>query len=125
MSGARYRGLRQRLNSGPSPRFIKTRAASCVRVYIIPAALKVLPQEPRQLYWESQGKKGFFRFVHIPPGEYLVLVNPEDSQTADFSYRRTFHPGVHDRSAATVINVRAGEQIKDADIWLQQQFATQ
>ena len=89
-------------------------------VYIIPAALKVLPQERRQLYWESQGKEGFFRFVHIPPGEYLVLVNPDDSQTADFPYRRTFHPGVHDRSAATVITVRAGEQIKDADIWLQQ-----
>ena len=67
-------------------------------------------------------KDGFFRFVHIPPGEYLVLVNPDDSQTADFPFRRTFHPGVHDRSAATVITVRAGEQIKDADIWLQQQF---
>jgi hypothetical protein len=40
-------------------------------------------------------------------------------------HRRTFHPGVHDRSAATIINVRAGEQINDADIWLQQQFAPQ
>lgn len=91
-------------------------------VYIVPAAAKVLPKE-RQLYWESQGKEGFFKFVHIPPGEYLVLVNPDDSQTAEFPYRRTFHPGVHDRSAATVITLRAGEQIRDADIRLQQQFA--
>src|ERR1022692_3401467 len=198
MSGAQYRGLRERLNSGPSPRFIQPPFASCVRVYrsgrcdglpseryeyapdlaqgttlswyigsdrpqvpfeltgapcqernievfasgsiqgrvldssnrllphafvyIVPAAAKVLPKE-RQLYWESQGKEGFFKFVHIPPGEYLVLVNPDDSETAEFPYRRTFHPGVHDRSAATVITLRAGEQIRDADIRLQQQFA--
>jgi len=90
-------------------------------VYIVPTATKVLPKE-RRLYWVSQGKEGHFKFVHIPPGEYLILVNPEDSQTAEFPYPRTFHPGVHDRSAASVITVRAGEEIKDADIQLQRQF---
>jgi hypothetical protein len=90
-------------------------------VYIVPASEKVLPKQ-RQLYWESQGKEGFFKFVHIPPGEYLILVNPDDSRTPEFPYRRTFHPGVHDRASAAIITVRAGEQIKDADIRLEQQF---
>lgn len=91
-------------------------------VYIVPADEKVLPKE-RQLYWESQGKEGFFKFVHIPPGQYLILVNPEDSRNPEFPYRRTFYPGVHDRPSAAIITLRGGEQIKDADIRLEQQFA--
>lgn len=91
-------------------------------VYIVPADEKALPKE-RQLYWVSQGKEGFFKFVHIPPGQYLVLVNPDDSQNPAFPYWRTFHPGVHDRESATVITLRAGEQVKQADIRLRQQFA--
>lgn len=91
-------------------------------VYIVPADLQVLP-DSQQLYSESQGKKGFFKFVHLPPGRYVVLVNPEDARTPDFPYRRTFHPGVHERSAASVISLRAGEQMKNIDIRLEQQFA--
>jgi hypothetical protein len=91
-------------------------------VYIVPADRKVLPEE-RQLYWESQGKEDFFKFVHIPPGQYLILVNPDDSRNPEFPYRRTFYPGVHDRASAAIITLRGGEQIKDADIRLEQQFA--
>lgn len=90
-------------------------------VYIVPADEKVLPKE-RQLYWESQGKEGFFKFVHIPPGEYLIVVNPDDSRNPSFPYRRTFYPGVHDRASAKIIAVDGGEQVKDADIRLEQQF---
>jgi hypothetical protein len=92
-------------------------------VYIVPADQKVLPKK-RDLYWESQGQEGCFKFVHIPPGRYLILVNPDDSQNPDFPYRRTFYPDVHDRASAAIITLRAGEQIKDADIRLEQQFAT-
>jgi hypothetical protein len=90
-------------------------------VYIVPADQKVLP-ERRQLYWESQGKEGYFKFVHIPPGKYLILVNPDDSRNPAFPYRRTFYQGVHDRASAAVITLRRGEQIKDVDIRLEQQF---
>jgi hypothetical protein len=92
-------------------------------VYIVPADEKVLPEE-RKLYWESQGKEGFFKFVHIPPGQYLILVNPEDSRNPRFPYRRTFYPSVHDRASATIINLHGGEQIKNADIHLEPRFAT-
>jgi hypothetical protein len=89
--------------------------------YIVPASENVLPAHNR-LYWEYQGKKDFFKFVHIPPGEYLIVVNPDDSLDPDFPYLRTFYPGVHDRASAAIITIRGGEQIKDADIRLQQQF---
>jgi hypothetical protein len=89
--------------------------------YIVPADEKVLPKESK-LYWASQGKEGFFKFVHIPPGQYVTLVNPDDSRNPDFPYRRTFYPGVHDRSSSSIITLRGGEQIKDADIRLEHGF---
>jgi hypothetical protein len=91
-------------------------------VYIVPAGQKVLPKE-RQLYWASQGKDSFFKFVHIPPGNYLILVNPDDEKNPKFPYRRTFYPGVRDRQLATTIAIRGGEQIKGADIPLLPEFA--
>ena len=90
--------------------------------YIVSAEETALPKE-RQLYWESQGKDGFFKFVHIPPGRYLILVNPDNSQNPGFPYRRTFYPSAHDRASAAIITLRGGEQIKNADIRLEQQFA--
>lgn len=89
--------------------------------YIVPADETVLPKE-HELYWRSQEKEGFFKFVHIPPGEYLIVVNPDDSQNPAFPYQRTFYPGVHDRASAKVITVHGGEQIKDVDIRPEQRF---
>jgi hypothetical protein len=90
--------------------------------YIVPAGEKVLRKRGR-LYWEYQdGRQDFFKFVHLPPGEYLIVVNPDDSVDPKFPYRRTFFPGVHDRASAATITIRGGEQIKDADIRLEQQF---
>jgi hypothetical protein len=89
--------------------------------YIVPADKTVLPKE-NELYWRSQDKEGFFKFVHIPPGEYLIVVNPDDSENPAFPYRRTFYPGAHDRASARIITVHGGEQIKDVDIRLEQQF---
>jgi len=91
-------------------------------VYIIPADEKVIPKE-RHLYWESQGKGGFFKFVHVPEGQYVIVVNPEDARDPAFPYQRTFYPGVHDRATASIISLKGGEQIKDVDVRLEQQFA--
>jgi hypothetical protein len=91
-------------------------------VYIVPVDTKVLPKA-RQGYWVGQYEEGSFKFVHIPPGNYIILVNPDDSRDPDFPYGRTFYPGAHDRTSARVISVSAGEQIKDADIHVQEQFA--
>jgi hypothetical protein len=90
-------------------------------VYILPADRQSIPNE-RQLYWTSQGKEGLFKFVHIPPGNYVILVNPDDSSDPKFPYSRTFHPGVHDRESAAIITIHGGEQIPDADIHLKPRF---
>ncbi len=89
--------------------------------YIVPRDTIGMPKR-MQLYSESQGKEGFFKFVHLPPGDYLILVNPEDSRNPDFPYARTFYPGVQDRASAKAITLRGGEQISDIDIHLSSQF---
>jgi hypothetical protein len=96
---------------------------SVAQVFVLPADQE-LPFEGRNRYWEfqQQDKEGFFKFVHLPPGRYLLVVNPEDASRPDFPYPRTFYPGVHDRESAAVITIRAGEKIKDSDIQLKQQF---
>ena len=64
-------------------------------VYILPVeqATATLPQK-QELYWDYQNKKGFFKFVHLPPGDYLLVVNPNDERDPAFPYQRSFYPGV-------------------------------
>jgi hypothetical protein len=90
--------------------------------YIVPADNSVISGQ-RQLYWEFQGKESFFKFVHLPPGQYLLVVNPDDAQDPKFPYPRTFYPGASDRASAKVITISGGEHVTDADIRLQQKFA--
>ncbi|MGC4053828.1 MAG: hypothetical protein QM757_32235 [Paludibaculum sp.] len=90
-------------------------------VYLIPAD-QPIATDWRDLYREYQDKAGRFKFIHLSPGRYQVLVNPDDLEMPSFPYPRTFLPGVRDREAATIITVAAGEQVKGADIHLRQQF---
>lgn len=89
-----------------------------VSLYILPAEEKA-PSSRSELYWESQRKNGFFKFVHLPPGRYLLLLHPDDTVNPGISRRRTFYPGVGDRQSAGIVTIRAGEEIKDVDIRLQ------
>ena len=90
-------------------------------VYIVPADTEEV-SKASQSYSEGQYKEGYFKFVHIPPGKYVIMVNPDDSQDPDFPYGITFYPGVHDRESAGIIALNAGEQIKGADIRVEKQF---
>ena len=83
-------------------------------VNILPSGKQALPKA-RELYWASQGKEGFFKFVHLPPGRYLLVVNPDDKQDPEFPYPRTFYPAVHDRDSAKVITLQGGEH---SMIWI-------
>ena len=42
-------------------------------VYIVPVDIEEIPKAS-QLYWANQDKEGAFKFVHIPPGDYVILV---------------------------------------------------
>ncbi len=91
-------------------------------VYILPVEESVIPKA-QQLYWEFQDKKGFFKFVHIPPGRYQIVVNPDDSRSPGFPYRRAFYPDAHERDSAGVVTLHEGEQISGVDIRLGQRLA--
>ena len=75
------------------------------------------------MYWEFQDKKGFFKFVHIPPGRYLIVVNPDDSSKPGFPFRRTFYPSAHERASAGIVTVTGGERLSGVDIHLDKPFA--
>jgi hypothetical protein len=72
---------------------------------------------------ESQTEeRGHFRFVHVDPGRYWILMNPSDTRDPAFPYPRTFYPGLRDVGAAGAITVGLGEEVKDADIRLRPSF---
>lgn len=49
-------------------------------VYIMRAEEKKIPSW-RELYSAIQGtKRPGFKFVHVPPGRYLLVVNPDDAR---------------------------------------------
>src|SRR5262249_54564424 len=85
------------------------------------AEVNPLPRE-RQLYGEGQGREGYFKFVHIPPGQYLILVNPDDEQNPEFPYRRTFYPSIHERESAAIVTMFGGEHIAGVDIQVEEAY---
>ncbi|BDC51119.1 hypothetical protein F183_A34350 [Bryobacterales bacterium F-183] len=92
-------------------------------VYILPVG-QTMPKDRRKLLWESQTRQDYFRFVHLPPGEYVVFVNPEQARNPKFPYRRTFYPNVMEMSLAKRIRVGLGEHVKGIDMRLVEAFAT-
>lgn len=92
-----------------------------VRVHILPAnAQTPLPDD--NTYSETPDKSGVFNFTKIPPGRYILLVNPKDEQDPDLPYSRTYYPGVAEMESARVITVHPGEKITNADIHLKETF---
>ncbi len=92
------------------------------QVFIVPAGTAALPNE-REGYWVSQRDQKPFQFDNLPPGSYLLVVNPTDKQDPAFPYRRTFYPGVRERTAAGLVTLGTGEQVKDANIRVAAEFA--
>lgn len=90
-------------------------------VFIIPAGQQFSPGQTN-LVFAFQGKDGSFKLIHLPPGEYVILVNPADLQGLGFPYPRTFAPGKHDRESAAIVTVHAGEHVTNADIHVGREF---
>jgi hypothetical protein len=83
-----------------------------VWVAVAPAEKQLSPGE--RLYSERSDAKGEFRLLHIPPGDYVLAVNPTDELHNGFPYRRTPYPGV--------VRVAAGEQVTGAEIRLKREY---
>jgi hypothetical protein len=57
-------------------------------------------------------QNGRFEFGFVPPGRYHVGLNLDKTPSALDLDRRLYHPGVTDRSRATVITVEEGSRIR-------------
>jgi hypothetical protein len=57
-------------------------------------------------------ENGRFEFGFVPPGQYHVGLNLDKQPAALALDRRLYHPGVTDRSRATVITIREGSRIQ-------------
>jgi hypothetical protein len=89
---------------------------------------KVPPQRPLSLVWIDKSGKvdledivassysdpltGDFLFKMVPPGKYLLAVNPLNCHTGDPQFGQTFFPGVARSGDATVISVDAVQNVK-------------
>ncbi|HEX6186314.1 MAG TPA: carboxypeptidase regulatory-like domain-containing protein [Pyrinomonadaceae bacterium] len=70
---------------------------------------------------ESTDEEGRYKFAGLPPGRYLLGVHiagfpqPDDPTNA---YARTYYPGVARAEEAEVLELRAGEELKERDLRL-------
>jgi hypothetical protein len=68
--------------------------------------------------WTWTDKEGYYEFVRVPPGSYLLGFNLTWAPDDDAPYPRTFYPGVKTRSEAALITVGEGEKLKGYDMTL-------
>ena len=54
-------------------------------------------------------ERGYFEFLNLPPGRYVVGVTLEHNANGDQPYTRTFYPGVADVGQASAIDLKPGE----------------
>lgn len=90
------------------------RPAADSEVHLIPAAVSDGPDPPMFVpaYTDQNGR---FEFGFAPPGRYHVGLNLNRKPTALALDRRLYHPGVTDRSRATVITIREGSRVQLAE----------
>jgi protocatechuate 3,4-dioxygenase beta subunit len=56
-------------------------------------------------------ERGYFEFLNLPPGRYVVGVTLEHDANEDQPYPRIFHPGVGDVGEATVFDLGPGQRL--------------
>ncbi len=67
-------------------------------------------------WWEYQDEKGYFEFLHVTPGTYVLVAHNSDRPEPDEPFARTFYPKALDLNSAVPIVVGDGQQIQNADI---------
>lgn len=74
--------------------------------------------DPDKERWTWTDKEGYYEFVRVPPGSYLLGFNLTWAPDKDGPYPRTFYPGVKTREEAALITVGEGEKLKGYDMTL-------
>jgi hypothetical protein len=76
------------------------------------------PERQENGWWEyAKGEKGF-QFLHVVPGNYILVFNNSEKPDADAPYPRTFYPGVTDFARAVPVHVAEIDREINADIHL-------
>ena len=75
-------------------------------------------------WWEYQGEEGYFEFDHLAPGKYILVYNRYNSRDPDSPYPKTYYPGVTDSESTIPIQLIAGEERLNADIYVRGGEAT-
>jgi hypothetical protein len=74
--------------------------------------------------WGFQGPKGEFEFDHVGPGDYILVFNRTDRKDPNSPFPRAFYPGVANQSETSVIALKDGEQLLQANIQMAQGYST-
>jgi hypothetical protein len=86
------------------------------------ALVQMVPTTPGLQRWQLPNlldisrQDGHYEIDGIPPGEYYLGVNINDTPTKEHPYPRTYHPSTSDVSLATRINVAPGASEQQFDV---------
>ena len=74
--------------------------------------------------WGFQGTKGEFEFDHVGPGDYILIFNRTDRKDPNSPFPRAFYPGVANQTETSVITLKDGEQLLNANIQMSEGYPT-
>lgn len=75
--------------------------------------------EDSEKYWYTwTDKEGYYKFVLVQPGTYLLGFNLKWAPDKDDPYPKTFYPGVKTREEASMLTVGEGEALKGYNLTL-------
>lgn len=89
--------------AGRMPRF--------AQIFLISTATLGKSAPPSSPWVMTDGSTGRFQFKHVEPGKYVLGLEVGHSPTIDVPYASRYYPEGREATTATVIEVRAGEQI--------------
>jgi hypothetical protein len=77
-----------------------------------------LADDPEKEWSAWTDDEGRYEFHMVQPGNYLLGLNLRWAPDKDDPYRRTYYPGVNDKSEAALIVMGEGEKLKGYDLTL-------
>jgi hypothetical protein len=87
--------------------------ARTIEVVALPTDLKKVTQFSGK--WDFTDEDGRFDLWPLPPGDYLLGVNINNSPKRDAPFPPTYYPGVTEQKAAHIIHIEEGD-VKDLEL---------
>lgn len=84
-------------------------------VYLMPAGK---PFDDESIVSDSTDEEGRYLFEEVPPGDYILVVNPDGPGVYDPPYPATYHPGVSDLAGAGRVKLEPSATLELRDLRL-------